>query len=144
MSTKNTLIDTSIWIPAFRRNGPPVVKSRVDTLIADNQAAINGVIKAELLQGAKNDQEFHRIQINLDSLHFLNSIDWNRVGEIAYQLRKRGTSIPLPDVMIAVQAELSECILLHADSHFDVIAKIAGLAAESMVPEIKKWRNTRH
>lgn len=141
MNAGRYLIDTSVWIPALRRNGPQSVRSRVDQLIAENQTCMNGIVRAELLQGCSNDEEYKKTLLNLEALHFLDSSNWTRVGEVAYRLRKRGIAVPLTDIIIAVDAETAKCVLLHADAHFDVISRVIGLHVESMLVHVSKWRS---
>jgi predicted nucleic acid-binding protein len=42
-------------------------------------------------------------------------------------------SIPYPDVFIAASALKEETVLIHADSHFDLIAVETNLKVESLV-----------
>lgn len=143
MNAGRFLIDTSVWIPALRRNGPPGVRSRVDELIAENQVCMNGIVKAELLQGCSNDEEYKKTFLNFEALHFIGSSDWDRVSEIAYRLRKRGNPVPLTDIVIAVDAETAMCVLVHADAHFGAISKVTGLQVESMLAQVSKWRSAQ-
>ena len=53
-----TLIDTSAWLFALRRNFHPAVKERIDALLKENDVAIIGIIQLELLGGTRSEEEF--------------------------------------------------------------------------------------
>ncbi len=52
----------------------------------------------------------------------------------------KGLSIPYPDIVIAASALKEAAILVHADSHFDSIARHTDLTVESLV-SLVKWQS---
>jgi predicted nucleic acid-binding protein len=57
---------------------------------------------------------------------------------MAFNLRRKGVTVPYTDIMIAACAEKAEATILHADSHFDLISREIGVNVESYVSEIGK------
>ncbi len=102
----NTLIDTCAWIDFFK-SPTGSLGNQVVELLETNQAAITGVIIAELLQGIKQEKESQRLRVLLRSIHYLptEDIDWFNVGQLAQQLRSKGLTLPLTDILIAVIAQ---------------------------------------
>ena len=126
MSDRLVLVDTSAWLAVFRAHG---LKAEVDTLQAANRIAINWLIRAELLAGAKDDQDYGRLNDELHGLHQLDLRDdvWQEAARLRFRLRRRGLLLPLADTTIAGCAMVYDCELLHADRHFDVIARATPL-----------------
>lgn len=90
--------------------------NQVAELIETNQAAITGVVIAELLQGVKQQKESQRLRV----FHYLptEDSDWFNAGQLAQQLRAKGLSLPLTDVLIAVIAQRYAIPVLTLDKHF--------------------------
>ena len=62
MTDELYLIDTSVWLevlPRGRWNAS--MKQRVDGLLGADLAAITGMIRLELLGGARSEQEWERL-----------------------------------------------------------------------------------
>ncbi len=128
MSEKLVLVDSSAWISYLLGQKESVVRS-VEALLADHQAAINPVIRVELLTGAKNEAQYAQMEDAFEGLHFLDMTDavWRRAEKVRFQLRKAGQLIPLPDVLIACCALVHNCSVFHVDRHFDRIAHATAL-----------------
>ncbi len=62
------LIDTSYWIEYFRRYESDV-SERVEEFIRDDQAAVTGVVLAELFQGARTNAEVEEVRASLGAVH---------------------------------------------------------------------------
>lgn len=135
-----TLIDTSAWLFALRRNFHPAVKERIDALLKENDVAIIGIIQLELLGGAKFEEEYTRLKTRLESLYFIESIKsvWDTASKLAFDLRRKGVTVPHTDIYIAAAAIQENAVLLHADSHFDHIAKHSTLKVESFASLINQ------
>ena len=54
-----------------------------------------------------------------------------------YDLKIKGVNVPYTDILIAASAIKEKAVLLHADSHFDTIAKHSELKVESLVSHLK-------
>jgi predicted nucleic acid-binding protein len=94
--------------------------NKVASLIELNQAAITGVVIAELLQGVKHEKENQRLRVLLSSIHYLQTedSDWMNAGKLAAQLRAKGLTLPLTDVLIATVAQRNQVSVLTIDKHF--------------------------
>lgn len=129
------LIDTSVWLFALKKNFHPVIKERVELLLKDNDVAISGIVQLELLGGAKSEQEYERLKSRLEALYFIESAKsvWDQASKLAFDLRRKGITVPHTDIFIAAIALKEQLVLWHADSHFDLIAKHSSLKVESFV-----------
>ena len=132
------LIDTSVWLFALRKNFNPVIKEKVDLILIESDVAINGMIKLELLGGAKTEQEYNRLKSRLDALYYIEASQslWDISSKLAFDLKRKGINTPYPDIFIAASAIKEKAVLLHADSHFDAISKYTDLKVESLVSVI--------
>ncbi|MDA8104883.1 MAG: PIN domain nuclease [Nitrospiraceae bacterium] len=133
------IIDTSVWIFALRRNFLPLVKERVGQALIESDVAINGIIELELLGGVRNDKEYGRLKDRLDGLHYIEMEKrlWDAASRMAYDLNGKGANIPATDILIAASAIDNDAVLLHADAHFDTIARHSKLKVESLVRHVK-------
>lgn len=113
------LIDTCAWIDFFKSK-TGALGNLVAELIETNQAAITGVVIAELLQGVKQEKESRRLRVLFHSIYYLptEDNDWFNAGQLAQQLRAKGISLPLTDVLIAVIAQRYALPVLTLDKHF--------------------------
>ena len=118
------LIDTSAWLFALKKDFHPVIKERIEQLLVESYVAICGIIALELLGGAKSEKEYLRLKSRLDALYYIEAdkVLWDLSSKLAFDLKRKGISIPYADIVIAASALKEEAILVHADSHFDSIA----------------------
>ena len=122
------LVDTSAWIEFFRGTNHPAVPA-LDRLLFDDQAAITGVIRAELLQGARTEAQKAALARQLAALHQLPDPSdlWDRVALLGYALRRQGYEVRIPDLVIAAVALANDVPVLALDAHFPAIAKVSSL-----------------
>ncbi len=125
------LPDTSIWIDYFRGIEPAA--SELGRLLADEPPSICGPVLAELVAGTPAAQR-EDVWLALASLPFvdLGRDAWTASGELAHELRRRGTSVPLLDLLIAVAAMRAGAALWTRDADFERIAEAA--------PELELYR----
>ena len=99
------IADTSVWVQAFRVRASQE-RREVDRLLAQGEIAMVGVVLAEMLQGTRSRQEFDELSLRLTALPFLSTTKetWLEVGALSYQLRQRGLTLPLVDLVIAALA----------------------------------------
>jgi len=135
MPTELFLIDTSAWIFALRKNFVVQIKERVDSLLKDDVILTTGLIKLELLGGTRTQKEFYRLKNRLAVLEEIeiNTVLWESSFELAFTLRRKGITVPYTDIIIAACALNANAILVHADSHFDLISNHSSLRVESYV-----------
>ncbi len=62
------LIDTSVWIPALRKDGPPSIQEQIRKWVRENVASTNGVVRIELMGGCRTDEELSALQERLSGL----------------------------------------------------------------------------
>jgi len=102
-------------------------------LLAADQVAITGIIRLELLSGARSDQEWLLVSRVLSGLHLLPVEEriWEQEAQMAYRLRRIGVTVPSTDLLIAAVAEEAGAVVLHRDRHFDLIAAHLPVTVES-------------
>ena len=139
MPNETYLVDTSAWLFALRKDANPAIKSRLDALLREDAIAIIGIVKLELLGGTRIREEFSRLKRRLDALPYVSMEEpllWDLASEMAFNLRRKGLTIPYTDILIASAAINEDVILLHADIHFDQVARHSRLRVESFVNRI--------
>lgn len=139
MPNDTFLVDTSAWLFALRKDANLEIKARLDTLLREDAVAITGIIKLELLGGTRTREEFRRLKSRLDALKYVpmeEPLLWDLTYEMAFNLRRKGLTIPYTDILIASAAIKEDVILLHADIHFDQVARHSKLRVESFVNRI--------
>jgi predicted nucleic acid-binding protein len=134
------LVDTSAWIFALRKNPFIKLKSRINHLLEIDNIFILGIIRLELLGGTKTKEEFNRLKSRLNALYEISTDAelWGSAAQLAFDLQRKGLTIPYTDILIANAAIQSKAILLHADSHFDLIAGQTELKVESYVTQVQE------
>jgi hypothetical protein len=118
-----------------KRLSPYNKKKRIEELLLESDVAINGMIELELLGGARSENEYNRLKNRLEALYYVEADRplWYLASKIAFDLKRKGMSIPYPDIVIAASALKEGAVLIHADSHFDLIAEHTDLKVESLV-----------
>lgn len=124
MSAGPVMIDTSLWIEALRRCGSVSARRVVAQAVEPGMALVNGLILTELLKGARDDGEFRRLELLLEATTCLpvDRSTWDRAARLGFDLRRLGVSVPTVDLAIAASALQAGVPLLHADTHFELIA----------------------
>jgi predicted nucleic acid-binding protein len=112
------LPDTSVWVD-FARRGAKGRAAALGVLLDAGEVATCGPIAAELLAGAEGEVE-ERIWETLDSLPWaeLPPRAWRQAGALARALKRRGETLPLTDVAIAVAAARAGHSLWAFDTDF--------------------------
>ena len=113
------IIDTSIWVTAYKVKTSKE-KSEIARLVIANEAAIVGMVFAEVLRGARSDQEFEELTEELLGTEFLETAfeDWERAARILLDLQRSGEVIPLQDALIAAHALNGNHSVYSTDNHF--------------------------
>jgi predicted nucleic acid-binding protein len=140
MPNERFLVDTSVWIFALRKDPVLQIRNRIDSLLKEDKVITAGIIKLEILAGAKTEKEYRRLKSRFDALESIETDDglWRNACEHGFKLRRKGLTIPSTDVLIATGALRAGAILFHADAHFDLMEKPLGLRCESYVQALKK------
>lgn len=115
------LPDTSVWVD-YLRGGASGPAGELDGLLERGTVLVCGPVVAELLAGAAPAQR-DELWMALGSLSWaeIDRAAWRQAGEVANDLRRSGTSVPLTDVVIAVACARSEATLWTNDRDFQRI-----------------------
>jgi len=113
------LPDTSVWVDYLRGRNPETV-AELDSYFERESVDVHRPIVADLLAGTAPDQR-EDLWLAIGSLPWadLDRAAWRQVGEVANDLRRRGVSVPLTDVVIAVAAARSDAGLWTHDRDFE-------------------------
>jgi hypothetical protein len=128
------LIDTSIWLEVLPPGrGVLALRNRIDALLSADRAATTGMVRLELLGGARSQEDWDRLDRLLHALHQLpvREEHWQEAARMGFQLRRQGVAVPFTDLLIGVVAVLAGSVLVHRDRHFDLIASHLPLRVES-------------
>ena len=126
------LVDTSVWVHVLRDKSGRKVQA-FHKKIASEIIVFSHFIQLELLQGAKDDFEWRRLDEYLASQYYLEANEdiWRHAARIYFELRRSGVTISSPiDCCIACIAMEAQALLLHRDHDFEKIAEIRPLLNE--------------
>jgi predicted nucleic acid-binding protein len=118
------LVDTSVWIDFFRKEG--AISKALEGLILTGRAVVAGVVVFELSQGIRSAEEKTRILDLLSELNYVEmSIEvWQTAGELARSLKSKGLNLPVSDVLLAAVALKHDFSLFTLDRHFGGIPEL--------------------
>ena len=118
------IADTCIWIEFFRKK--TMISQELKKLVAGRQVLISGIIVYELLQGVKNKKDAENIKRGTLALGYLEvtSETWLMAGDLFFELRRKGITLPPSDVLLAALTIESQCRLFTIDRHFDQIPNL--------------------
>ena len=125
------LADTSAWVEFLRGTGSPTNR-RLHELLRERGALFaTDAVLMELLAGARDRAERESLRRLVARCGFIPTQgpgDYETAADIYHGCRRRGESIrSLLDCLIAAVAIRSGAALLHADTDFDAIGRIAPL-----------------
>ena len=124
MGPEKILADTCIWIEYFRGKSP--FSEELRRLIQKGGLVITGPVVFELLQGAKNKKDadlIKEVTRGLPLFEVTHEI-WLSAGDLYFDLRRKGITIPPSDVLLAAMAIDNNWSLFTTDNHFDHIPKL--------------------
>ena len=124
------LVDTSVWIDYFDGRVTPQTNA-LDALLGSEPILIGDLILTEVLQGFRQDTEYRKARLLLDSLE-LRELGGRQVALAAadhYRMLRRLGVTPRKtiDMIIAAYCLANALELLHCDRDFDVLEKELGL-----------------
>lgn len=128
------LVDSSVWILWYRRGTPAAVATRVRELLDADRITTTGPVVVEVLSGARDMDEYERLREDFDMFHWceLSPVTWFLSARDAYDLRRKGITVPFIDIVIARAALDAGYTVLHCDKHYSMIAKVTGLSTEAV------------
>jgi len=112
------MADTSAWIEYFRGNN--TIISIIEDALDEDRVYIAGPILSELIQGVRTDNEYDLLMSCIGAIPCIDCEygDWINAGSSSRSLRKKGTTIPLTDVLISTLAIRYDMKVLTLDKHF--------------------------
>ncbi len=124
MKRAGNLVDTSVWIDFFR--GVKSIKDLLTKLILRDRVFTAGPVLFELLQGIRSPEEREQVKEALLSVNFLDMTpdDWEGAALLSRELRSRGVTIPMTDLLLAQLAKAHDLEIISLDPHFDQIPGI--------------------
>lgn len=125
------IVDTSVWVDAFRGIKSAHVQLVVDYTTTDQSINITPTILQEVLQEIRDEDHYSTIKEGMLA-HNLLSLDPVEAAigaaELYRSLRKKGVTIRKPnDCLIAHYAIFYNIPVLHKDADFDQIGRFTEL-----------------
>lgn len=126
------LVDSNLWID-FLSLADGRERSELGRLLEERVAATTGVVSAEVLYGARSKEHFDRLAEVLGRLHFLDTTKavWQTVAALGFDLKSRGETVALPDLVVAAVSIEHGCPLYTRDDDFQ---RVPGLRFHSPEP----------
>ena len=123
------LVDTSVWVDYIRGTGSPVVEFLDSLLLAPMSVGISNHIYMEILQGAKSEAGFNKLQEYFSTQQFYGFADKVHSYEVAafmyFSCRRKGITVRSSiDCLIAQCALENDLILLHHDKDYTNLEKV--------------------
>ncbi|MEE1165702.1 MAG: PIN domain-containing protein [Treponema sp.] len=115
------LVDTNVLINYW--NNP---KKLLKLNISKDKHSICGIVKTELLHGAKSDDEADRMLGFFQSFNLIpiDEYDWEFAGLMLQTFRSQGISIPVSDALIAYIGIKYDIPVWTNDKHFKYMQAI--------------------
>lgn len=115
------LVDTSVIIDFWKN---PSVEAK--NIFLTEGVAICGIVKAELIHGAKSEKDIEAINKALNGFHYVTIDDavWNDLGNLLFQLRNKGITVPFQDALMVTVARNGGLTIWTKDNHFKLIQEV--------------------
>jgi predicted nucleic acid-binding protein len=116
------VVDTSVWLPFLKGRRAPH-SDALKLLLRSGEAAVTGIVVAEVLQGASNAAEERKLEHALSAAVYLSigHDGYRAAGRLSAALRRGGRSVQLSDVLVATAAIAHGVPILTADSDYGAI-----------------------
>jgi predicted nucleic acid-binding protein len=115
------LLDTSVLVEYFRSPAGPL-----PDLFKTIRPTICGVVRAELLHGARNPSHMTQLRLAIDQLPQLHvpADIWDELGTNLCTLRLNGLTVPFADALLATIAIRAGAELWTYDRHHTLILNV--------------------
>ncbi len=112
------LVDTNVIIDFWDKP-----TEEVKNILEENDIAICGVIKTELLRGSNSEMQFSQMEEALNDFTYLSfsEKDWISLVRQFITLKKNGLVVPFQDALIAYIAIKNNCEVWTNDKHFKLM-----------------------
>ncbi|MGH9434769.1 MAG: PIN domain-containing protein [Terriglobia bacterium] len=116
------LVDTSVWIEYLDRGSPQVEKD-VEELLHMDEAAVAGIVMAEIRRGCRKANQVRNLMNVFEPLVYFETDReaWLRAGQLAADGAARGAALQLADCLLAALAFREDCSIYTLDRDFDRI-----------------------
>ena len=116
--SKVILVDTNVIIDFWDK---PTEEAK--NVFEENDIAICGVIKTELLRGSNSEKQFSQMEEALNDFTYLSfsEKDWISLAKQFITLKQNGLVVPFQDAMIAYLAIKNNCEVWTNDKHFKLM-----------------------
>ena len=117
------MVDSSSWIHALRRRGNAETRARVQQLLDDQTAAWCEMVRLELWNGVRNDEERRALDVLDATLPRVPITDnvWSAAVNCGSKARAAGLSVPATDVLIFACAREFGLSIEHTDRHYGML-----------------------
>ncbi len=130
MTPESILVDSNVFIDLMKRGMDPIrhLLEQYDS----SDLVTCGVVKAEVLRGIKSVKARETLNGFFNVMRFadLNSVAWDEVWNLAWQLDRQGRVLPLTDLAIAICALRSGAWVMTSAAHFDEIPQLQVIRPE--------------
>lgn len=128
------MIDSSVWIYYYRPSGSIRIQELITTAILEDLAAVNGIIKVEILSGISRETEYKAVESDFDGFNCfeITADTFKKASVTGFNLRKNGITVPSTDLIIAATAVENNAVLYHIDKHFGLISKHSRLRQKNL------------
>lgn len=125
------LLDTTVLLAYLRRP-----KDGIRKQFRILRAAICGVTRAEILHGARNDEDAERLIKVLNEFWQvpIPSDIWDELGRNLSDLRRHGITVPFQDALIATIAIRNHLELWAHDRHYPLM--------QAVLPDLKLFQES--
>jgi len=129
------LVDTSVWIYFFR--GREEIVKEIKKLLHQRKIVITGIVVTELLQGVKNEKERKLLEEIFSYLPWIEpqKEDYFHAGIIGKELRSKGITIPVVDLLLGTMAIRRKYHIFTLDRHFKFIPGVKIYKEKQILPE---------
>ncbi len=119
----SVIVDTSVWSLALRRKTPPESSSAVQALrnlITDDQVALLGAIRQEILSGVRSSEQFTRLRDYFRGFSDLKLVpeDYELAAEFFNTCRRNGIQGSNTDFLICATTHRRSYSILTTDKDF--------------------------
>ena len=125
MKIERFLPDTCAWIDFFNARQTPLATA-VENALLHGEVYTCGIVKYELVQGVRSEKQEKALLDGLRAVSFLEMTEslWIKAGRLSSVLRKKGVTIPLSDIIVAVLALENGLTVLTVDRHFEPVPEL--------------------
>ena len=125
----NTLVDTSVWSLALRRDSPPDIAelTELERTLRAGMVVSTGLVLQELLQGFSRPKAHNLIVEKFRAFPLIvpDREDHISAADLRTRCRKRGVQIGTIDALLAQLCIRHDLQILTTDQDFQSIARIA-------------------